>query len=132
MRYGAARPRGHRGRGSARIRFVTPSRTILLTGATGYVGVQLLPRLLAEGHDVRCLVRDVDRARAAIGDDRVALVAGGGLEGGGRGGAAAGADVAYYLVHSMAGGEGDFARLVREPAPTFGGAIARGGVPRPV
>src|SRR3954471_11214915 len=132
MRYGAARPRGHRGRGSARIRCVTPSRTILLTGATGYVGGQLLPRLLAEGHDVRCLVRDVGRARAAIGDDRVALVAGDVLDGRGLDEAAAGADVAYYLVHSMGGGEGDFARRDREAARTFGAAIARAGVPRTV
>ena len=31
--------------------------TILLTGATGLVGVRLLPRLLAAGHDCRALVR---------------------------------------------------------------------------
>jgi uncharacterized protein YbjT (DUF2867 family) len=34
---------------------------ILLTGATGLVGSALLPRLLAEGHEVRCLVRDPRR-----------------------------------------------------------------------
>ena len=33
-------------------------KTILLTGATGYVGGHLLPALLDAGHDVRCLVRD--------------------------------------------------------------------------
>src|SRR4051812_47211888 len=42
--------------------------TILLTGATGYVGGQLLPRLLDAGHDVRCLVRDADRARRSLPD----------------------------------------------------------------
>lgn len=31
---------------------------ILLTGATGLVGSTLLPRLIAEGREVRCLVRD--------------------------------------------------------------------------
>ena len=31
---------------------------LLLVGATGLVGSTLLGRLLAEGHDVRCLVRD--------------------------------------------------------------------------
>ena len=40
---------------------------ILLTGATGLVGSALLPRLLAEGHDVRCLVRDPRR----LGPERV-------------------------------------------------------------
>ncbi len=34
---------------------------ILLTGATGQVGRALLPRLLAAGHDVRCLVRPSQR-----------------------------------------------------------------------
>src|SRR3954451_17169169 len=127
MRYGAARPRGHRGRGSARIRCVTPSRTILLTGATGYVGGQLLPRLLAEGHDVRCLVRDVGRARAAIGDDRVALVAGDVLDGrgplalgggrgprgGGRGGGGGGRGLPLLPRAREGGGGGRF----RPPRP---------------
>ena len=37
---------------------------ILLTGATGLVGGELLPLLLAEGHDVRVLVRDPRRLGA--------------------------------------------------------------------
>lgn len=40
---------------------------ILLTGATGLVGSALLPKLLDEGHDVRCLVRDPRR----LGAERV-------------------------------------------------------------
>jgi uncharacterized protein YbjT (DUF2867 family) len=40
---------------------------ILLTGATGLVGSALLERLLAAGHDVRCLVRDPRR----LGPNRV-------------------------------------------------------------
>ena len=40
---------------------------ILLTGATGLVGSALLPKLLEEGHEVRCLVRDPRR----LGSDRV-------------------------------------------------------------
>ncbi|MFP3465251.1 NAD-dependent epimerase/dehydratase family protein [Leifsonia sp. SIMBA_070] len=49
---------------------------ILLTGATGFIGSSVLPRLLDEGHAVTALVRDADKAaivesagaRALIGD----------------------------------------------------------------
>jgi NADH dehydrogenase len=48
---------------------------LLLTGATGLVGSALLPRLLAEGREVRCLVRDPRglgsqrvRVQIALGD----------------------------------------------------------------
>src|SRR2546429_7431857 len=40
---------------------------LLLTGATGLVGSALLPRLVAEGVPVRCLVRDPRR----LGAERV-------------------------------------------------------------
>jgi uncharacterized protein YbjT (DUF2867 family) len=109
------------------------SPTILLTGATGYVGGQLLPRLLADGHDVRCLVRDRERARTTLGDARVTLVEGDVVTGDGLDEAAAGADVAYYLVHSMGGdGDGDFARRDRDAARAFGEAMARAGVGRTI
>ena len=34
---------------------------ILITGATGYVGGQLLPKLVESGHEVTCMVRDASR-----------------------------------------------------------------------
>jgi thioester reductase-like protein len=39
-------------------------RPILLTGATGFVGMAVLARLLAAGHEVHCLVRAADDADA--------------------------------------------------------------------
>ena len=37
--------------------------TCLVTGATGYIGGRLVPRLLAEGHVVRAMTRDAARLR---------------------------------------------------------------------
>ena len=36
---------------------------VLVTGATGYIGGRLVPRLLEAGLSVRCLVRDCERLR---------------------------------------------------------------------
>jgi len=73
----------------------------LVTGATGYIGARLVPRLLDEGHRVRALARDPnkladvpwrERAEVARGDlgELDSLIA-----------AFDGIDVVYYLVHSM-------------------------------
>ena len=37
---------------------------VFLTGATGFVGKNMLKRLLAEGHSVRALVRDPQKDHA--------------------------------------------------------------------
>jgi uncharacterized protein YbjT (DUF2867 family) len=110
---------------------LSPPRTIVLTGATGYVGGQLLPRLLAAGHDVRCVVRSPDRADLP---DGARVIQGDVLSGDGLDEAAAGADAAYYLVHSMGGANGDedFAARDRRAARTFGEAMARAGVARTI
>jgi uncharacterized protein YbjT (DUF2867 family) len=111
---------------------VTARRTILLTGATGSIGGVLLPDLLDAGHEVRCLVRDRESARARLPDQAI-LVEGDVLTGAGLDEAARGADVAYYLVHSMGGGSTeDFAERDRRAARTFGEAMARHDVGRTV
>lgn len=105
---------------------------IVLTGATGYVGGKLLPRLLDDGHDVRCVVRDRARAERTL-PEGATLVQGDVASGDGLAEAAAGADVAYYLVHSMGGaGDDDFAERDRRAARTFGEAMARAGVKRTI
>lgn len=75
----------------------------LVIGATGYIGARLVPRLLADGHVVRCLVRDeaklarlpfagdVDAVRGDM-TDPVAVAR-----------ACRGIDAVFYLVHSMDG-----------------------------
>ena len=97
-----------------------PSRPrILLTGATGYVGGRLLPVLLDEGHDVRCLVRNPGKADL---DPRAEIVQGDLLDPDGLEDALRGVDVAYYLVHSMGAGAEDFAERDRRAARAFGRA----------
>ena len=138
MGYVAGTAGAHRPAQRIRIRHVNapsplpcPSpKTVVLTGATGYVGGRLLPALLAAGHDVRCVVRRPERADLP---DGATLVEGDVLTGDGLGEAMHGADVAYYLVHSMGGdGDGDFAARDRRAARTFGDAAARAGVARTV
>jgi uncharacterized protein YbjT (DUF2867 family) len=94
---------------------------ILLTGASGFIGGALAPALLAEGHAVRGLSRNPDRARAALAGatvphraptltaatvdtgcaTEVEIVRGDALTGEGLTRALKGVEVAYYLIHSM-------------------------------
>ncbi|HEU4975573.1 MAG TPA: NAD(P)H-binding protein [Baekduia sp.] len=106
-------------------------KTIVLTGATGYIGGRLLPRLLADGHEVRCVVRDPGRARLPEG---ATMVRGDVLEGTGLRAALDGADVAYYLVHSMGDGVAgaSFAERDRRGAEAFGRAVRAAGVQRTI
>jgi uncharacterized protein YbjT (DUF2867 family) len=47
------------------------SRVVFVAGGTGYIGGQLIPRLLARGHRVRTLVRPGSEAKAPRGSDIV-------------------------------------------------------------
>jgi uncharacterized protein YbjT (DUF2867 family) len=100
--------------------------TILLTGATGYVGGRLLHRLGQEGYRVRCLTRRPEvLARLAPRD--VEIVAGDLLELESLTVALASVQIAYYLVHSM-DGSGSFEELDRRAASNFATAAAKAGV----
>jgi uncharacterized protein YbjT (DUF2867 family) len=76
---------------------------VLLTGASGFVGSALAPKLLAEGYQVRALARDPARARSALvgASEEVEVVRGDVLSGEGLSRALRGIEVAYYLIHSM-------------------------------
>jgi uncharacterized protein YbjT (DUF2867 family) len=102
----------------------------LVTGATGFVGGLLARRLEGEGHEVRALVRDRERARSL---DGVELHEGDVLDAGSLKGAGEEVDVAYYLVHGMGRGSGgDFAAREREAAANFARMATEAGVARTV
>ena len=80
---------------------------ILVTGATGYIGGRLVPRLIDEGHDVRVVVRRPERLRDVPWAEGVDVVDGDLTDAAAVDRAMRDIDVVYYLVHSM-GGRGDF------------------------
>ena len=94
---------------------------VLVTGATGYVGGRLIPRLLERGHEVRVLVRDPRRIGGRPWAGQVNVIAGNLLDAASVQRAVEGVDAAYYLVHSMGANE-DFAALDRKAATTFAAA----------
>jgi uncharacterized protein YbjT (DUF2867 family) len=102
---------------------------ILVTGATGYIGGRLVPRLLALGYPVRTLVRDPDRLQGRPWQDEVETVAGDVLEPETLAPAMAGVRVAYYLIHSMGAGE-DFHERDLRAATSFAAAASAAGVQR--
>jgi uncharacterized protein YbjT (DUF2867 family) len=107
-------------------------RTVIVTGATGYIGGRLVPRLLDAGFRVRCLVREPRKldARAwrhhpAVSVHKVDL-----------GDAAAvadvmrGAEAAYYLVHSMIVHGPAYQQADLDLARSFASAARQAGVGR--
>ncbi|RNL85361.1 SDR family oxidoreductase [Halostreptopolyspora alba] len=104
-------------------------RLALVTGATGYVGGRLVPQLLEAGYRVRCLARSPGKLRDHPWRDRVEVAQGDVVSGRGLAEALSGVDVAYYLVHSMAGGT-DFRRADLDGARAFVHAAERAGTTR--
>jgi uncharacterized protein YbjT (DUF2867 family)/membrane protease YdiL (CAAX protease family) len=98
-------------------------RTVLVAGASGFVGRRLVPALRDADYDVRAMTRRPEsyhgQATPVHGDvhDPSTLVS-----------ALEGVDAAYYLVHSL--DSADFERLDREAARAFGRAAAEAGVKR--
>ncbi len=103
---------------------------ILVTGATGFIGGLLARRLVEDGFEVRCLVRDpeADAARELAGLGCELAVAdltrpGGVAE------ALEGVRVAYFLVH-MIGDDEDYPAIERAAAGRFGRLARAAGVER--
>ncbi|MGN6443668.1 MAG: NAD(P)H-binding protein, partial [Arthrobacter sp.] len=104
-------------------------RTVLVTGATGYIGGRLVPRLLEAGHQVKVLVRSPDKIAGVPWRDKVDVVESSLDDGDALREALAGVDVFYYLVHSMAAGAG-FEAKEKAMATTAADAAAAAGVSR--
>jgi uncharacterized protein YbjT (DUF2867 family) len=101
---------------------------VLVTGATGFVGSALIPRLERDGHHVVAFARSRARVRTAV-----SVIEGDAITGRGLDEALAGVDVAYFLIHSMeapTAANGSFADRERRAARTFADAARRAGVPR--
>ena len=106
------------------------AQTVLVTGATGYIGGRLVPRLLAEGHAVRAMTRDAGRLRDVPWASQVEVVEADALDPGSLPAALAGVDVAYYLIHSIDVAGGAFEDTDRRAAEAFGYAAKEAGVGR--
>jgi uncharacterized protein YbjT (DUF2867 family) len=108
----------------------TAAQTILLTGATGFVGRALWPQLVLRGHRVRCLTRDRTRAANALPDrDPADWIEGDVSDESAMARALAGCSAMYYLVHEMQG-HADFRRRERRDAEVVAQAAAAAGLAR--
>ena len=103
-----------------------------MTGATGYIGGRLVPRLLEAGHRVRCLAREPRKLAGGrwVGAPRVEVAAGDAADPASLRRAMEGCGPAYYLVHSMIAAGAEYARRDRAMAATFARAAEDAGLER--
>ncbi|MAS32837.1 MAG: NAD(P)-dependent oxidoreductase [Anaerolineaceae bacterium] len=104
-------------------------KNILVTGVTGYIGGRLVPRLLEKGYHVRILVRDQKRLQGRDWLQQVEVIEGDVLEPDTLQPAMQDIDTAYYLIHSMGGGDSFYERD-EQAARNFGSAASDAGVKR--
>lgn len=103
------------------------AQTVLVLGASGYVGSHLVPRLIERGYAVRAAARNRDVLEGRGWDCEIAEADA--LEPATLRAALEGVEVAYYLIHSMGAGSG-FAERDRQAADNFRAAAEAAGVNR--
>ena len=107
---------------------ILSGRQVLLTGATGFVGRYLYPALVAAGCKVRCATRRLEPAMkqfpgrewVELDVERPETIAA----------AMAGCDAAYYLIHGMEHGGGDYPDREAQSARNFAAAAGTAGLER--
>jgi uncharacterized protein YbjT (DUF2867 family) len=108
------------------------SARVAVAGATGYIGARLVPRLVAAGYRVRCLVRSprklADRPWAS--DPRVEIVTVDLDDGAAVATALRECRALVYLVHGMMSAGRDYADRDRDMARTVSTAARTAGVGR--
>lgn len=109
-----------------------PFTRVFVTGATGYIGGRLAPRLIERGYQVRCLARSASklRARPWASSEGVELVEGDLSDEALLATALQDCEAAYYLVHSMDTAGAQYRSRDLELAEAFGRACGKTGVKR--
>ena len=100
-----------------------------MTGATGYVGGRLVPKLLERGYQVRVLARDPHRLDGVPWQGDVEIIQGDLQVQADVSRAVHSIDVVYYLVHSMSSA-GDFEEVERTVATLVAEESLSAGVKR--
>ena len=107
-------------------------KPILVTGATGYVGARLVPRLLQAGYKVRAMARSTTklRGRPWANHENLKIIAADIFNQDELLQAISGCSAAYYLIHSMNPQNKDFVEADRRAADNFRHAAERAGLQR--
>lgn len=104
-------------------------KKILLTGATGYIGKRLLPKLLEKNCMVYCCVRDRERFDTSpYESDRIEIIEADFLKSKTLDSIPGDIDAAYYLIHSMASSRDSFEELETKSALNFRAALEKTSV----